>query len=148
MGLLCDYFVAGSDEEAARTITSVGGPSAAPSGLPVVDLKGLDPVVPMATLESLLVGGDVDALVAANAGASVGEAQDEVWVHRLSDALTDALAGASPDRLRQVAEPWVRTEELAGWWDPGDLAEALEEIADLAKRARSGGGALYCWMSL
>ncbi|WP_116449678.1 hypothetical protein [Blastococcus litoris] len=148
MGLLCDYFIAADDEQAALTATWLGGPSASPGALPTADLKGLDPIVPMATLESMLTGGDVEALVAANAGASVAEAQDAVWVHRLSDALTDALAGASPDRLRQVVEPWSRTEELAGWWDPGDLAEALAELADLARRARGGGGALYCWMSL
>lgn len=148
MGLLCDYFVAGSDEAAAQTATWPGGPSASPAALPAVALEGLDPIVPMATLESLVVGGDPDALVAVNAGASVGEAQEEVWVHRLSDALTSALAGASPDRLRQVAEAWSRTEELVDSWSPGDLADALAELADLAGTARRTGGALYCWMSL
>lgn len=147
MGILCDYFIAADDDEAARTATLPGGPSDSPA-LPTVDLKGLDPVVAMATLESIVAGGDLDELVAANAGAMVNDPQGEVWVHRVSEALTTALAGASPDRIRQVAEPWSQTEELAGRWDPGDLADALGELADLAKQARSSGRALYCWMSL
>ncbi|MFL6097902.1 MAG: hypothetical protein ACJ71Y_20820 [Blastococcus sp.] len=148
MGILCDYFIAGGDEEAALTATWLGGPSASPDALPTIDLKGLDPIVPMASLESMIAGGDLGELVAANAGAMVNEAQGEVWVYRLSQTLTAALAGASPDRLREVAEPWSRTEELAGWWDTRELAEVLGELADLAKRARSDGGRLYCWVSL
>lgn len=148
MGILCDYFIAAGDEEAALTATWPGGPSDSPAALPTIDLKGLDPIVPMATLESMIAGGDPVELVTANAGALVTDPQGEVWVYRLSDALTDALAGASPDRLRQVAEPWSRTEELAGRRNPGELAQDLGELADLAKQARSSGGALYCWMSL
>jgi hypothetical protein len=162
MGLLCDYFIANSDEEAARTATWPGGPSRPsapssgwfrkktgepPAALPTVALEGLEPVVTMATLESLVAGGDVDELVDANADAQVNDPRHEVTVFRLSGALTDALAAASPDRLRAVAEPWSRTEELAGTTDPGGLAVSLAELAELAKQARSSGGDLYCWMA-
>ena len=147
MGVLCDYFIAAGDEEAALTATWLGGPSASPDALPTIDLKGLDPIVPMASLESMIAGGDLGELVAANAGAMVNDPQGEVWVFRLSDALTGALAGASSDRLREVAEPWSRTEELVGT-DPGLLAMSLDGLAGLARRARSDGGRLYCWVSL
>jgi hypothetical protein len=147
MGILCDYFIAAGDDEAALTATWPGGPSDSPAALPTIDLKGLDPVVPMASLESMIAGGDLDELVAANAGAMVSDPQGDVWVFRLSDALTGALAGASSDRLREVAEPWSRTEELAGA-DPGVLAMSLDALAGLARQARSDGGRLYCWLSL
>jgi hypothetical protein len=61
---------------------------------------------------------------------------------------TGALADASPDLLREVAEPWSRTEELAGWRDHGELAMDLGALAGLARQARTSGGRLYCWMSL
>jgi hypothetical protein len=148
MGILCDYFIAAGDEEAARTASWVGGPADPAGALPTIDLKGLDPVVPMASLESMISGGDLDELVAANAGAMISDPQSEtVWVFRLSDALTGALAGASSARLGEVAEPWSRTEELAGS-DAGSLAMALDGLAGLARQARSDGGRLYCWVSL
>jgi hypothetical protein len=79
----------------------------------------------------------------------ISDPQSEtVWVCRLSETLTGALADASPDLLREVAEPWSRTEELAGWRDHGELAMDLGALAGLARQARTSGGRLYCWMSL
>ena len=85
MGLLCDYFVASSDDDAAATIDWGGGPgrpAPAPSpprrGLfrrhaepattqaeptvlyPTVDGGGIEPLVQMGTLEALLTGRDYD----------------------------------------------------------------------------------------
>jgi len=162
MSLICDYFVAGSDEEAAATAGWPGGPGTPPAGrrglfrraaetggapLPTEALPGLDPVVMLGTLEALLTGGSADDLVAANADAQVNEEAAAVLVFRLSDTLTGALAGAPAERLRQVADPWSRTEELAGDGDPAVLAEALQRLAQLAQQARSTGGRLYCWTS-
>lgn len=59
MGLLCDYFLAGSDEAAAGTIGWIGGPGAASppdQAFEVVDGSGIEPVVQMGTLESILTG--------------------------------------------------------------------------------------------
>ena len=101
----------------------------------------------LGTLEALLTGGSADDLVTANADAQVNEEAAAVLVFRLSDTLTGALAGAPAERLRQVADPWSRTEELAGDGDPAVLAEALQRLAQLAQQARSTGGRLYCWTS-
>jgi hypothetical protein len=77
-GLLCDYFLAESDERAATTIDWVGGPSHPPAksgllrkstmeGRPTVSMNGVEPAVMMSTLEHLLTGAAVDELISQNA---------------------------------------------------------------------------------
>jgi len=61
MGILTDYFVAGSDTEAAGTLKVTGGPEQA--GLATVQLKGVDQVVNLATLEEILTGTDSMAII-------------------------------------------------------------------------------------
>jgi hypothetical protein len=160
MGLTCDYFVAASDDEAARTATWTGGPGAPSAGkagwfrkkasapvaqpMPTVELPGMDPVVTMATLEELLAAGVVDELLAANADAQVSDPRQDVMVFRVSGALTDGLARASASRLREVAVPWSQTDELSGA-DPRDVADGLLRLSALAQEARNTGRSLYCW---
>lgn len=157
MGVLYDYFVATDDAEAAATVDWVGGPSCPPEPkglrrrrkvepLPTVDLKGIDPIVMMATLEGLLTGRDVDEVLDGNIGRDVAERDGgERMVVRLSDELFDALALADARRLREVAGPWSQTEELVGS-DPGELAEVLDGLADLARQGRAAGRRMYCWV--
>ena len=161
MSLICDYFLAGSDGEAAATGSWPGGPGSpagprrglfrrpaeAPAPLPNAELPGLDPVVMLATAEALLLGRAADELAAANADAQVNDPADGVLVFRVSPALTAGLAAATPERLAEVAVPWSATEEFGGEGDPEALTEALARLADLAQLARSRGGQLYCWTS-
>ena len=163
MGISCDYFVAEDDAEAARAATWAGGPSKpsaatrgffrkrvvspVPAALSTVELPGLEPVVVMATLEELLTGASVDEVLEANAAAQVGEGEHAV-VFRLRQELTGALAGASAERLRDVAGPWSRTEELIGSADPEDLVSALLRLAALAQSAERAGGRVYCWLAI
>lgn len=62
-------------------------------------------------------------------------------------APSDSLAAASAERLRQAAEPWAATEELAGR-APAMLAETLEQLGALARRALERTHHLYCWWAL
>jgi hypothetical protein len=174
MGLLCDYFVAPSDEQAAATIDN--GPSlssqiaptrsrrpslfrrpagAAPtspastgSAFPTLTGNGIEPVVQMGTLEELLTGRPYDDVMEANPDGTVAVRDGgERLVTRLADTLTEALASASDDRLAEIAVPWSETEEFWGAGDPEVLVPFLRQFAQLARTARLRDEHLYCWVS-
>ena len=173
MGLLCDYFVAPSDDDAAATIDRDGGPgspmatprlqrgpgsfrrgaeSAGEAGpvevFPTVDAKGIDPVVQMGTLEALLTGRGFDDVLEAQPDVLAVRNEGERVVVKVSDGLTAALAGTSDDGLAQVAYPWSKTEEFWGAGDPVVLACVLQDLAGLARLAVDRRQALYCWLSV
>jgi hypothetical protein len=144
VGVLFDYFAAPDDAVAATVIDVTGGPAEAT--FPTVALKGVDPFVQLGTLESLLTGVDYDT-VAGRDGAPVAMADDgERLVVPVSDGLLAALSAADDARLREVAEPWSRTEEFGGRADPSDLATTLIGLAELARAATTRGDRLYCWV--
>lgn len=143
MGVLSDYFAA-PDDTAAATVLDLGGPAS--SSFPTLDLKGIDPLVQLGTLESLLTGVDYD-IVAERSGKLVAMADEgEQLVVSVTNELVAALSTADEARLREVAEPWSETEEFGGRADPTDLAMVLNELADLARTATTDGHRLYCWV--
>ena len=158
MGLLCDYFLASNDEEAAATIDWLGGPRQppAPRGVlrrqkaaprPTVSLPGIEPAVMMSTLENVLTGRSLDELIPQNARSSVAVRDGgERIVMRLSDTLQAALAGSDETRLRQAARPWSQTDEFFGQGDPALLGGALVDLATLARRGQSVSERMYCWV--
>jgi hypothetical protein len=160
MGLLCDYFVAPSDDEAAATVDWVGGPSRPPEpqrrlfrrqpkveGLPTVPLPGIDPAVMMGTLESLLTGRAYDDVVHDPSGHQVAIRRGgERLVWALTESLQAALIDADGTRLREVALEWVQTEEFLGQGDPMIAERGLSALADLVRASRSKGSRLYCWL--
>jgi len=85
----------------------------------------VDPVVQLGTLEELLTGRPYDDVVDDPRSGHVVADRDggERLVVTLTDALTTALREASDDRLAEVAEPWLQTEEF---WDEGDPDVAAE----------------------
>jgi hypothetical protein len=178
MGVIFDYFAAGSDQEAVTVIDRVGGPSsqavivtppepkrgslgrkrsASEPTLSTdpdlvmydtVSVKGIDPLVQLGTLEELLTGRAYDDVVDDPRSGHPLVARDggERLVCTLTDSLTSALARASGDELRRIAQPWSRTEEFWGAADPEELAEFLGDLADLARRAQVSSQRLYCWV--
>jgi hypothetical protein len=148
MGILCDYFAASSDEQAASVIDRDGGPRQGDPAFPTVDAKGIVPMVMMGTLEALLTGRTYDEVTAAHPVAEPVAVRDEGerLVVRLAGTLSGALADASDERLAEVAVPWSETEEFWGAGDPAELTPVLRDLAALARRARSDGQHLYCWM--
>lgn len=144
MGVLYDYFAAPSDELAVTAVET--GPVAVP--FPAVQLKGIDPIVQFGTLEALLTGVDYDTVTTNPRWGRVLTLLDdgERVVVSLTDGVRTALADADAARLREVAEPWSRTEELDGWAEPDDLAAVLVELAALAGQASARGDQLYCWI--
>jgi hypothetical protein len=161
MSLICDYFIAPSDDAAAATAGWRGGPSkpTAPKGgpfrkkvsdpvqpFPTAEFPGIEPVVMLATLEEGLTGASADEVLEVNADAQVA-ADGDVMVFRLRRELVEALGGASESRLREVAGPWSRTEEFFGQGDERELAEGLSRLATLARTALESGHNVYCWMA-
>ncbi|QLQ38057.1 hypothetical protein [Micromonospora robiginosa] len=149
MGILCDYFSAPTDEAAATAADVPGGPRAASDpGFEVVELKGIEPVVQLGTLEAILTGVDYDVVTRnPRQGHAVAVRHDgEVLVISLTDELRGALADAEEGRLREVAVSWSETEEFRGLAEPAILAEALVELAGLARRATARDERLYCWV--
>jgi hypothetical protein len=176
MGVMYDYFAAPSDAAAAETLQKgPGGPvPAAPnlqelrraqdreglrralrprvrlsdSGLLVLATKGVDPVVQMRTLESLLTSEEYDVISERpRAGHQVaGRDQAGPWVVALTDELQAALAVASREQIVAAATLW--DEEFQGTADPEAAADFVLELADLARQADQRGEHLYCWICL
>ncbi len=145
VGLLTDYFIAVSDAEAIKTADRPNGPRA--PNVPTVQLKGVDPVVNLATLEALLTGQDVSVILSDSTRLIQDGGKGGPWVARVRPSLTEALATATPGQLDSASQRWAETEELTGS-DPDDLRWVLSELQPLAARAKRDGKGLFCWMSL
>ena len=147
MGLITDYFIAGSDSEAARFLD--GGVYGA--GLDADDLqeaKGIDPFVMLGTLEATLTGQPYDE-IAEGQGDPVGLGDDGgSGVVRVRGVLTTALADLAPGRVAEVAATWGRTEEFGPDADAEGPVEFLTGLSALGRRAMTRGGDLYCWFSV
>ena len=146
VGNLYDYFAADDDAAAASTLEH----SPDPERFDVLDARGIEPAVQLATLEALLRGIDYD-LVAADPRQSAllsDPRSEDRWVVALTDTLRDALANADTEQLAEAAITWSATEEFRGHGDADLLSDFLNRFATLARTARSRGQRLYCWMSL
>ncbi|MEV6967426.1 hypothetical protein AB0M47_20210 [Hamadaea sp. NPDC051192] len=178
MGVLYDFFAAPTDDAAAATIDLPGGPGGAePSsaelqaalrandraamrrlmmpkvrlsehGLDVLCVKGIDPVVQMATLEQLLTGTSTDAIFSrARSGKAVAiRDEGERLVLTLTDELQAVLSATTEQQLDAVAVPWSQTDEFWGNGEPEILAHFLRQLALLARTAAAAGNRLYCWV--
>ena len=145
MGILTDYFVAGSDTEAAGTLKVTGGPEQA--GLATVQLKGVDPVVNLATLESILTGTDPTGIIGEGEEPVADGGSDGPWILRVRQSLVTALIAADPGKLPDVAADWAATEEYEGT-DPKELLDVLRDLGRFARQSLDENKSLYCWMSL
>jgi hypothetical protein len=148
MGALCDYFSASSDEAAVAMLETPGGPAAAPSpGRSVLELKNIEPIVNMQTLEELLTVRSTDEVTRNPRQGNILEVDPEgAAVVSITVELQQALATSDADTLRAVAQRWAETDELIGS-DPNDLTDVLLELAQLARDALARGHTLYCWLS-
>lgn len=149
MGIYLEYFAASSDEVAAAVLDT--GPAGATPAVPMVDLKGVEPVAVMGSLESLLTGREYEEVVEnPRHGYAVADHDDGVWVVALTQELRDALASSADDEVRIAVSALAMMPELV-LGDAEDVAwvvEGLKELAALARTAKSRGDGLYCWMSV
>jgi hypothetical protein len=142
MGVLYDYFVAASDDEAAAMIED--GPD---GELVVLELKGLDPLR-LVDVESLLTGVSFNAICERPQFLRVVAAlnNDHKLVLSLNDELRDALARATAEKPAAVAASWAETTGCVEQEDIDALEDLLREFAMLAREARADGAHLYCWV--
>jgi hypothetical protein len=178
VGVLYDYFAAPADDAAAATIDLEGGPGGAEPfstelhaairagdreamrrlmmpkvrlsehGLEVLSVKGIDPVVQMATLEQLLTGTSTDAIFSrerSGKGIAVRDGGERL-VLTLTDELQAVLSAATEKQFDEVAARWLQTDEFWGRGDPEVLAHFLRQLALLARNATAVGNRLYCWV--
>lgn len=147
MGLITDYFIAGSDPEAARFLD--GGVHDA--GLDQDDLqeaKGIDPFVMLGTLEATLTELPY-AEISGDRTPPVGLGEDGgSGIVRVRGTLTTALADLAPGRVPEVAATWGRTEEFGPDADEEALVEFLHGMSGLARRGVVQGREMYCWFSV
>ena len=180
MGVIYEYFAAASDDDAAATIDIAGGPGGetpmspelpaaiaagdrqaierlmrprmriSEHGLPVLSVKGIDPVIQLGQLESLLTGVAYETLGARPDSGRNLAVRDEGMrlVLTLPDGFRQTLADQTPEQLDAVAGPWSRTEEFWGHADPETLAHFLHELSSLARHATGKNHHLYCWVSV
>lgn len=152
MAVLFDYFTAPSDEVAATVVDRMGGPGspahpAAPAAFRTVRAPGVDPVVLMGSLEQLLTGRSFEEILDdPSSGPVVARDGGERAVVRLNASLTQALAESDEESLAALALPWSRAREFWGRGDAEALAPLLRSLASVAREARAGGHAIYCWV--
>lgn len=142
--MLITYFIAATDEEAARTLEWVGGPADPDEGeaLPAVDAD-FEPSVQLGALFELLVGEE-EAAEFEDDLIAMGD-DGERTVTRLDDEARDLLAETGREHLDRVAPQWAGIEEFFGMADPEGLADQADRLAALARQARAEGRGLYCW---
>ncbi|HTW98993.1 MAG TPA: hypothetical protein VMD59_09460 [Acidimicrobiales bacterium] len=148
MGVICDYFVAPSDEIAAASVSE--GPSErlpAELASEVVDGTGIMPVVEMCSLEALLTARTYAEVRAERRGDEPVAMEDDGGrvVVRLAASLVQVLAAAEPERLETAARQWSETAELART-DAGPTVQFAERLAALARLGSGRGFGLYCWI--
>lgn len=173
MGVLSEYFIAPTNDDAATMLDRFGGPGresfpVAPPrrGLfrrnveptaprefealyPTVEGGGMEPLLHLGALEVLLTGsGPEDGTGLLSDDQVVASRDEEQWVVCVRDALTAALADASVDDLARLAEQWLRSGEYWGSADEVELAGLLHQLAGLARLARERDHTMYCWVSL
>jgi hypothetical protein len=145
MSTIIEYYLAASDSEAVSPAVLTTGPSR--SGHTSVELRGIDPVVTLATLEEILTGNSAIATIEAGGAETVlSDGKEGVRVFRLRESLVTALVDMEQS-LTEIAGRWASTEELRGT-PTATLTSSLAALRSLAEQSRVGRLGMYCWMPI
>ncbi|WP_433465547.1 hypothetical protein [Spirillospora sp. CA-128828] len=156
MGVLCDYFRAPDRSTALAFVDDLFTAAEAHPDAEAVDLKGIDPVVILGKLVTLLSGRPYEQMMVSGdipvdhiPGPELLTPEDgDVFLVELDVSVRDTLAGATEATLDDVAFVWANIEEFIGWRDTWNEADELRPIIDalvgIARRARAADQMLYC----
>lgn len=134
MGILADFFLAGTDADAMRYPDAF---------LAREQWKGYT-AVELSTLSCLLQRVEWHESVLDDFPCIRVIDDGEQTTQRFPDQLTAKLAALAAPKIRELAQRWSSTEELAGS-DPESVHECLAAICRLAARASQDGAKLYLW---
>lgn len=146
MGILADFFVADS----AEGLRYANRFSDSDEGEEIEELlqphryKGITSLE-LGTLWAILEGEDWDVKKHMLDFVQTGE-NDESWLNRFPEELTQLLMMASDDQLQGVAISWAKTEELN--CEPEDLKPILLSLHKLSKESVATNRWVYLWGSL
>ncbi len=166
MSAILDYFTAPSDQHAVAaldglvdldpdTIDANEAPcgsldvatrpwiQVAASGTPVLQLKGVEPVVALGRLEAALTGRPYEEVASgARRGSLVAMSDDgDSLVLTVTDELRDALAALDADGVAAAARVWAIDEE----GEPSEESvPVLSVLAELSAGAVNRGERIYC----
>lgn len=164
MSAILDYFTAASDHHAAAaldglvdldpdTIGDMPGLSPhaparprirlAASGTPVLQLKGVEPIVALGRLEAALTARPYDEVASgARHGSLVAMSDDgDLLVLTVTDELRDALAELDAAAVAAAARVWAIDEE----GEPSEESvPVLSAFAELSAGAVHRGERVYC----
>jgi hypothetical protein len=163
VGTLSDYFRAADAKAAARAMKLPGGPLLPEPAFDGVEAKGIDPCVVLGQLVAIIreVPWDVE-LVRTTLVWPPPDTQprseeeynalpeDSPWkagalLEELSRQVRDTLAAVDDALLPAIAAQWARIEEFYGNMSTDDAQSLIKDLVGLARRARDGDDALYCW---
>lgn len=117
------------------------------SGIPVLSTKGFDPTVDLYAVHALLTGARLDDVFDRLGDPVIAERDGgERLVLSIGAEVREALAESIPDRLQRVALEWVEAEASHRRVDPEGTSGLLEQLAELARAARTRGEGMYCWV--
>lgn len=108
---------------------------------PGVEVKNV--LTQVATLGEIVNAGDADELLNAITSSHQEGESGAYGLYHVPTSVREALASATD--LNAVADRWGATEELQDW---SSVAEIVEELHDLARRAQREGKELWVWWSL
>lgn len=151
MGLLCDYFIATSDDMAADAIDWPGGPTGTPppgkQTAPGFSANDIEPFVALGMLEELLGGRTFEEQLEASSDPVATARRGELLVVPIHQSFVELVADADDAVLEAVAEPWSNIEELSGFVTPHRAAAFIGRFRTLCVQAR-GRHRVYCWVSV
>lgn len=161
MALLCDYFMASSNEEAAAVVGWPGGP-AHPAAekrsllrrtkqeaqpYEVLSLPGVEPTVTIGQLDGLLTQRSIMEVIQDPDREPIALVDGgERVVVPLGARFEEALAKTRDDEVPELARQWSQAEEFWGQGDPDVLADDIRRLAALVHEGRQREQHLYCWV--
>lgn len=134
-----EYFIAATQTDAEQILER--GPR---GRFRSIDPVAIDPVVQLATLETLLTSRNYSERSPFYSRCIVGEPDSDYAVIQVDASLVQAVMNAEPERLLELAESWAEENKMDARVRPSDMKAFLIEFQELCSESCDVGD-LYCW---